>query len=191
MEKYIGFIVLPFVFYCIAILQNKKRFHKWLMPWEWISGIWLSMFGDYKVQHVLEHSKNVDDSYWYPSEKLIKEIAPLIYEDMEKNGYSKRQYIPNRNDCDDYTIAGMFSAHNILLDRTKQLKDAENKGLPILPFSFRRDDNGKRHRLFFIIDNNGKRWYIDSWIIKDKNHTKDGMFRVLSKNEEKGGFIPW
>ena len=183
-------IALPLIPYIISTVISKRATGKWLSPIRWISGVWKSLFGFYNTYHVLEDYRNADDDYWYPPATLIETITPRIYEVMgQSHKFTKQDYELNRNDCDDYATAGASIAHELLLEATENIDGAKGKGLPIFQFSFKREDNGKRHRLFFIEDNNHRRHYIDSWVIHDKNHTPNGLFRKLTEAEEKNGYI--
>jgi hypothetical protein len=127
-----------------------------------------------------------DRNYWYPPADIIREVTPKVYELLKAWGYGEQDYSRLINDCIPMERAGRVAMHMHLREKADEL--GIQKDIPIFPFSFRRV-NGKRHRLFFVIDNRGKRHHVDSYPIFDKYHTEDGMFRILTKEEEANGFI--
>jgi hypothetical protein len=125
-----------------------------------------------------------DNKYYYPSKETIKRLVPIMFQEMEKSGYSKSDYRAEVHDCDDYALAGMVKLHDLLIKDVPNAKGA----FPIFAFSFGRV-NGKRHRLFFIVDNKGNRHYVESYPVFDKYHDKSGMYRILTTKEELNGYI--
>ena len=186
--KALYLIPLLFIFYAIAVIQSWRELHRFLKPWEWLSGIFTSLFGAYRVESRIESYRNADDAYWYPGERLIAELVPIALDYMGKNGYGSKDYIPQMKDCDDFATYQQSLLNDLFIGKCGKLSAVKGKAFPIFQFSFRRDD-GKRHRLVMIIDNNKKRWFIENWRVFDKYHSKDGMFRLLSKKEQENGHI--
>ena len=190
--KALFLIPLLLIFYAVAVVSVRKKSKRWLMPWEWPAGIMRAMFGDYRTEHVLEKYQAADDAYWYPPKEMGVEVARQVLEELPKEGYGPKDYEPNRHDCDDYELAGRKKAHDIFLEKTKDLPEARGKAFPIHPVSFRRDDNGRRHRLFFIEDDAGTRWYVENWPVHDSHHMGEygGIFRKMHKKELENSYIP-
>ena len=188
--KVLYLIPLVIIFYAVAIVANRKKYETWLLPWEWFAGIMRAFFGQYRTVHVSDHFNLADSEYWYPTATDIDLLVPRLYDRLSVTGYRAKDYKPQRHDCDDYTIAGMYEAHSLLMELTQDAPSAQNKAFPIHAFSFQRE-NGKRHRLFYIEDDKGRRHYVDSWRIHDKYHTPDGLYRILTKDEEANGVVVW
>lgn len=154
-----------------------------------ITAVLVVGFHTYLAVKVYGHSfTTADYEYWLPPAELIKETVPRLMSRLAILGYSRDDYQSDRHDCDDYALAGAAVMHDILLEATKEIPEAQGKALPIFQFSFTRDDK-KRHRLFFVIDNKEKRHYIESYPVFDKNHDKSGMYRLLTSSEEMNGYI--
>ena len=127
--------------------------------------------------------KPADNKTWRPSRAVVARLVPEIFIHLRANGYAKGDYSPDRHDCDDYTVAGIHTAHDLFLQHIP-----EGHGLAIYPFSFRRE-NGKRHRLFFIIDDVGIRHYVENYPVFDEYHSPDGFYRWLTTKEELNGYL--
>ena len=127
--------------------------------------------------------KPADWNYWYPSAEWIKAAVPKMFIALRTTGYAKADYRADRNDCDDYVDAGIVALHRLFMEDTP---DDLKAAFAIFRFSFRRD-NGKRHRLIQIIDNEGYEYFIENYPVFDGYHDKSGMYRTLSAAERTNG----
>lgn len=136
----------------------------------------LAFFGYLLVFVFIPTATPADNNYWTVQSDLLDSLMPALESRMAEMGYGKDDYRANSHDCDDYSLAGRIVLHD-MLDEFRPAGMAD----PIFGFSFRRDD-GKRHRLFFVMTESG-RVYIDNWRINGS------MYRVLSLKEEANGRI--
>jgi hypothetical protein len=129
------------------------------------------------VQYVYPYANSIGDrDYWVVPKRLLDGLMPEFERVMYEMGYDKSDYRPQSNDCDDYALAGIVVLHELLGPNRP-----EGRADPMFLFSFRRDD-GPRHRLFFVVTDEG-RVYVDNWRINGS------MYRKLSDKEASNGKI--
>lgn len=147
--------------------------------------LFLALFGRDSGQPIENPGAN---AYFKPSRKMVLEAVPMLQVEMANIGYDRSGYLHVRKDCNIYSRRGAGILYDLLLEQTEGISDALNKELAVYQFSFRRE-NGARHRLIMVVDDEGKRWYIENFPVFDRYHDESGMIRFLSSGEERSGTI--
>jgi hypothetical protein len=95
--------------------------------------------------------------------------------------YSREGYSEDGNDCDDSTDAWKVTLHED--EEIARYRKIQGKADPFFPFSFRRSDNGRRHRVLMVLTDKGRK-YIENYRINGS------MYRNLDIKEENNGHVP-
>ncbi len=118
-----------------------------------------------------------DSSYYAPSQEIIDRAVEMLADMKVEYGFVSANYKAEVWDCDNAALFDWNALSNIILpelvpDRTEPFKCGM--------FSFTRD-NGSRHRVAYVENDEGDRTYTDTYEI---NGT---IVRTLSDTEEAAG----
>lgn len=173
------------VMFCIAIFEYAREHKKFIDLGSWFMNFLLSLSMTTKAAYgkIVPRFRIVvaDNKYWLPTTELVVSLTPKVHELMIERGYDAGGYIPDRQDCDDYAESRCTALHDLLRDASKNIQEAQKKGIPTFRFSFTTSKGG-RHRIAGVKTVEGDVYF--EMMPTKENETP----RVMDKKELASGY---
>lgn len=124
-----------------------------------------------------------DRKYFCPPQGIIDKAVEILAEYKVNAGFIRSRYAKERWDCDNASLFDHNALRNDILPALcANFPAAEGSDFRVGEWSFMRSDNGKRHRVAFIENNEGVRTYIETYSINGS------IIRILDEAEEVAGY---
>ena len=147
------YTLVPFlIFYTIAVIQTKRSLDRWLLLWQWLDGIWKSLFA---ILPGLGERNSGDGVFMELSKEQVKEGLSRACYLMEIDGITYPEaYIKRAYDCENFAQAMKHHFDRYIAT----YHGIERRGIPTSVVGYTMED-GRGHAVLQITVEGQHKWY--------------------------------